>query len=299
MSVLSEIQPKSRPLLINLVSSAGVNVDGWADFEGGAGRAASNPKYCYEWSFVEPEKVVVLCLWHASIQELNGSIVQNLNMREIAHQFERLPKGTLGKRRSLSMDRAIQTAFSNGLPVRVVVCEGKRRDFDSPESKASRVHKRLLDPVPWAVTSYDPGSGRCTLVRGALPDPFVDQFSFQPDPAAEAKRRDVSGQAFVRNPQVRRRVRCRARGKCEWCGEFGFLRADGKIYIETHHVIALAEGGLDSESNVVALCPNHHREAHHGTNRDAMREALLDYLSKAIGAEPGADTRTAGCTVRR
>jgi 5-methylcytosine-specific restriction protein A len=49
---------------------------------------------------------------------------------------------------------------------------------------------------------------------------------------------------------------------------------DGKVFLETHHVIPLSEGGGDTEGNVVALCPNHHREAHHGANRDRMRIEL-------------------------
>lgn len=299
MSALSEIQPKNRLRLIDLVSRAGVSVDAWATLKGGASRASSNPKYCYEWAFVEPGKLVLLCLWHDSMRELNGAVVQDLNMREIAHQFERLIKQTPGKRRSLTMDRAIQIAFNEGLPVRVIVSDGERRDFASLESKASRVYKRLLDPVPWAVTTYDFGTGQCTLVRGAVPDRFVDQFSFEPEPVTQPERRDASGQVFVRSPEVRRRVRNRAGGKCELCGEIGFVMADGRIYIETHHVVALAEGGLDRETNVVALCPNHHREAHYGIDRHAMRSALLDYLARTIDAEPGACTRTTGFTVRR
>ena len=300
MSALSEIKPKSRQLLIDLVRASGVNVSDWASVKGGARRAASNPKYCYEWSFVEEEKAVVLCLWHASLQEQDGAIVQVMNMREIARRFEELPNGTLGVRRSLSMDRAVQAAFREGLPVRVVVCEGERRDLEKPESGASRVHKRMLDPVAWAVTSYDWSSGQCTLVRGVTPDRFADQFSIQPGAAAQVERRDFSGHGFVRNPEVRRRVRERAQGKCEWCSELSFVMADGRIYIETHHVVALAEGGADTEDNVVALCPNHHREAHYGTNKLMMRQALLDRLAtRMIGAEPGACTRTAGFAVRR
>jgi hypothetical protein len=135
MSALSEIRPKSRQNLIALVRAAGVDVSDWANLKGGERRSPSNPKYCYEWSFVQPDEVVVLCLWHAQMQERDGTVVQILNMREIARRFEQLPNGMLGKRRSLSMDFAIQTAFREGLPIRVVVCEGERRDLDKPSSE--------------------------------------------------------------------------------------------------------------------------------------------------------------------
>ena len=34
--------------------------------------------------------------------------------------------------------------------------------------------------------------------------------------------------------------------------------------MESHHIIALANEGADRMTNVIALCPNHHREAHYG-----------------------------------
>lgn len=299
MSALSEIRPRKHQRLIDLVRAADVDVSDWANFKRGARWAAANPKYCYEWSFVEHGKVIVLCLWHASMHVEDGAIVQTLNMREIARRFEELTGGALGKRRSRGMDLAIQRAFREGLPIRVVVCEGHRRDLDEPEAKPSRVHRRLLDPVTWAVTSYDWSTGQCTLVRGVLPDRFADQFSIQSGAAALAKRRAISGQAYVRSAEVRRRVRERAQGKCEWCGELGFTLPDGRVYIETHHVVALAEDGFDTQDNVVALCPNHHQEAHHGVNKRMMREALLDRLARMIDAEPGAAHGRRGSAERR
>jgi hypothetical protein len=293
MSKLSEIMPKNRQLIINLVRAAGVDVSDWGNFKGGEKNAASNPKYCYEWSYVEPKNVVVLNLWYASMKERDGVIVQELNLRELARRYGQFTKW---EKRSLNMDLAIQAAFRDRLPIRVVVCEGDMRDVDQPTAKASRVSKRLLDSVPWAVTAYDWNNGQCTVTRGALPDRFVDQFSIQQESAKQAERLTVLGQAFVRNPEVRRRVLVRAEDKCEWCAQSGFMMADGKVFLETHHVIPLAEGGADTEGNVVALCPNHHREAHHGANRPEMRNMLLDRLS-VFDAEPSvaADAPQAEC----
>ncbi|MFZ5875709.1 MAG: HNH endonuclease [Nitrospirota bacterium] len=292
MSALSEINPKDRQLIIDLVRAAGVSVSDWGNFKGGEKNAARNPKYCYEWSFVEARKLVVLNLWYASMQERDGVIVQDLNLREIAHRFGEIPNKAVWARRSLNMDLAIQTAFRERLPIRVVVCEGKMRDIDDPGGKPSQVNKRLLDPVPWAVTAYDWNTGKCTVTRGAPAGRFVDQFSIPQESLSQVERRPVSGQAFVRNPEIRRRVLLRAKGKCEWCAQPGFTMADGKIFLETHHVIPLAEGGPDTGSNVVALCPNHHREAHHGANSPGMRKLLLDRLvhvnaELSVATDPG------------
>jgi 5-methylcytosine-specific restriction protein A len=40
--------------------------------------------------------------------------------------------------------------------------------------------------------------------------------------------------------------------------------ADGKPIMEVHHLVRLADGGIDDPSNTVCVCPNHHRELHHG-----------------------------------
>jgi 5-methylcytosine-specific restriction protein A len=275
MSRLSEIVPKDPHLIIDLARDAGVNVSDWGNFKGGKRRAASNPKYCYEWSFVEPKKVIVLNMWYASMEERDGTIVQNFNMREVAREFGQIPGKAVWGKRALRMDLAIQEAVRDNLPVRVVVLEGAKRGVDQPKTEASRVEKRLLDPVTWAVTNYDWSTGHCTVTRGAHPDRFADQFSIPQELEKPVEQRTVSGHVFVRNPDVRRRVLQRAKGKCEWCAEPGFIMADGRVYLETHHVIPLAERGSDTEGNVVALCPNHHREAHHGANSSEMRKTLL------------------------
>ena len=49
MSELSEIKPAKKPRIMDLVSAAGVDVSNLANGKGGKEKAASNPKYCYEW----------------------------------------------------------------------------------------------------------------------------------------------------------------------------------------------------------------------------------------------------------
>lgn len=167
MSALSEIMPKKRERVMDLVSAAGVNVDDWANFKGGPKKAASNPKYCYEWAFVEPQKVVVLNLWYEALDVRDGKIVRVLNMRESAQDFGQLPRKAIWGTRALRMDKAIQEAINCQLPIRVIVCSGSRRGIDQPKTEASKVEKRLLDPAPWTVTLYDWNTGQCTLTRDA------------------------------------------------------------------------------------------------------------------------------------
>jgi 5-methylcytosine-specific restriction protein A len=280
MTRLSDLIPTERQRIIDLVSAAGMDVSDWAKFKGGANKAASNPKYCYEWSFVDPKKLVVLNLWYASMKETNGVIFQKLNLREVAYKYEREPKKPTWARRARGLDLAIQAAARDKLVIRVVVCDGQMRDIEDDDSESSKVKRRLLDPRPWAVTAYDWNSGECTITRDAALEQFVDQFSANTEAAESANKKTVSGEVFIRKPEVRRQVLLRAKGFCEWCGQPGFTTNNGRIFLETHHVIPLAENGPDSENNVVALCPNHHREAHHGIKGDEMRNRLLQKISE-------------------
>ena len=73
----------------------------------------------------------------------------------------------------------------------------------------------------------------------------------------------------------------RAEGMCELCGKVGFLKADGTRYLESHHVIALAEDGEDRLTNVIALCPNDHREAHFGERSTEIERQMITKLKTA------------------
>jgi hypothetical protein len=83
---------------------------------------------------------------------------------------------------------------------------------------------------------------------------------------------------YSRDPRVREAVLRRADGRCELCGELGFITPDGGRYLESHHVISLANDGEDRLTNVVALCPNDHREAHFGQRRDEIEAQMIEKL---------------------
>lgn len=83
----------------------------------------------------------------------------------------------------------------------------------------------------------------------------------------------VLARVFKRNPDVIAEVLLHANGVCQGCNQVApFVRADGRPYLEVHHCQPLAEGGTDTVGNAIALCPNCHRERHHGaTYRSAAQ----------------------------
>lgn len=79
-------------------------------------------------------------------------------------------------------------------------------------------------------------------------------------------RTQVTVEVFQRNPDVAAEALYRASGVCERCYEFAPFnrKSDGSPYLEVHHIKRLADGGEDTLENVLALCPNCHRELHYG-----------------------------------
>mgnify|MGYP003580341987 CR=1 FL=1 len=276
MSQIHDMRPLSKELVIDLVRAAGVDVSDWSNYSGGHKRAATNPRYCYEWAFMQPGEVVVLNLWYELLRERRGTIFQELNLRKTARNLKSSGGSSVQIRRAMSVDEALRTAFEDALPVRAIINDGARR-MEGVRG-ASRVKARSLDPSVWHVGAYDFVSGTAVVVRGARRDHYVDQFSAESPDAEHPSSRQVSAHVYNRDARVRSAVLARAGGRCEHCGEPGFTMPGGVVYLETHHVVPLAEDGPDVADNVIALCPNHHRRAHYGLDREQLRAAFLEHL---------------------
>jgi hypothetical protein len=178
-------------------------------------------------------------------------------------------------KRAAAMDDAIRFAFERKARIRVLVNDGEMRTSTDPSQKASSVRARLLDPLPWRIQSYDIKTGETVLVRGVEQAPKIDQFDLPELGSTVPKTVDSRGTAFVRDPAVRHAVLERAAGRCEYCFVPGFITTTGAVFLETHHIVPLSDGGADTVANVAAVCPNHHREAHYGTSAPVIRDFLL------------------------
>lgn len=275
-SALASIKPVKSLHIIDLVRESGVDVSAWSNSKRGENGASTNPRFCYEWAFLEPGKVLTLCLWHNQIIETDGELTYGFNLRTQADDLRAIPRRGHIARRALRMDEGIQHVLANNIPIRAIIVDGVTAKLHEVEEKTSRVSRRLLDPEVWRVKHYDLKTGNCVLCRGIGGTPFVDQFSLPDRTEIPASKRETGpGHSWVRSSEVRLNALRRAGGRCEWCGQEGFRLPNGAVYLETHHIIPLSEGGVDHERNVAALCPNHHREAHYGEIRDDVMKGLL------------------------
>lgn len=119
--------------------------------------------------------------------------------------------------------------------------------------------QQLRDGVPLTPTTGD-----------AFNDLDVPMGQINPLTASTA-----AGRRFIRDAMVREFVVSRAQGRCEHCDAEAFIKENGQPYLEGHHVDGLAAGGPDTVDNVIALCPNDHREAHYGRKRAELNKKML------------------------
>lgn len=85
-----------------------------------------------------------------------------------------------------------------------------------------------------------------------------------------------------RNQYISEFTKERAKGICDLCGkEAPFKDKNGKPYLESHHVITLADNGPDAIYNTVAICPNCHKKIHVLNSREDIKKltnVIIKYL---------------------
>jgi len=93
--------------------------------------------------------------------------------------------------------------------------------------------------------------------------------------------REARSVYYKRSTAVRVYVLTRANGVCEACGNPApFQRPDGTQYLEPHHTRRVSDGGPDHPRWVGAVCPNCHREVHHGADGAEKNRRLQQYLGE-------------------
>lgn len=91
----------------------------------------------------------------------------------------------------------------------------------------------------------------------------------------ETNTRDSKRRFYERSADVRAYVLARSRGVCEACEKTApFVRKDGTPYLEPHHTHLISESGPDHPRWVGAICPNCHREIHHGREGGSLNTQL-------------------------
>lgn len=188
MATLDDLRPTTKQRVMDLVEAAGHDVSVWSKGFKNPSQPSSNPKYCYEWSFLQDGQPAIFNLWHDQLVLEDGAIRLKGNFRAQLKKYEKQPKRSNWRTRAKRFDDALRLVWAHSYPVRVILNDGSRRRIDDIKARPSVVMRRELDTAAWSLTRYDDASGAFELTRGSTafpgtimaPDlPHVDPYLFE------------------------------------------------------------------------------------------------------------------------
>lgn len=230
-------------------------------------------KIGYHWSATSPDrKRAIFTVWDDGIKD-NKYIL----MQADSAPWMKNPGG-------VQLKKDVELALSHEFETLGVLCHAvdpsanprKREYFDEKSllvldlvRQGGGVQAIIVGEVDSDTAIKRPISGHSSKRQSA-----IDDLDDVPEGALVPERLRMDGFAYYRNHMVRDYVVRRSKGCCEYCGEIGFLMANGNRYIEAHHIIGLGDNGPDTVANVIGLCPKHHREAHFGEKAINLNNAF-------------------------
>lgn len=94
-----------------------------------------------------------------------------------------------------------------------------------------------------------------------LPETAVEDFINKADPSASLQLRVSSSKVRIYNPNIISKLKLLYKGCCQVCGSKPFEKYGVNI-CEAHHIQFFSKSENNDTSNIVILCPNHHRLIH-------------------------------------
>ena len=181
--------------------------------------------------------------------------------------------------------KVIEFATKHKIPCFGLLC--KKKDESSENASIGKVEQKYLvcielsfdGHVCWAdlkdkflMTKFEDELNRMGI--------FIENQALNDTNVMPSKEERITT-IYKRDQKIRNEVLKIAKGRCEYCNTKGFKKKNGiDFFLECHHIIALANDGQDLLSNVVALCPNHHREIHFGENSEVIEKELINKISR-------------------
>ncbi|WP_156937111.1 HNH endonuclease [Bradyrhizobium sp. WSM2254] len=282
------VKPYERETVFELLEQAGFDLSEWGESELGK-KAASNPKYCYNWSFEQPGTAIAVCIWYDEVSSHGNEPYYAGNMR-LERKSQNPISARIWTRRANAVDRHLRTAYLDQLPVRALLLTGLRRNALDHNAKASRVQNRRLDRIPWAVTEYDMETGDFVITRGAKPVapselPHDEELeSFSEGEPRRSFRNHRHRERRARRAKLQEAVRLKGRLICDVpnCG-FDFQERYGSLgegYAQVHHLKPLASqtssGTKTKLSDLAVVCANCHAMIHVGGENRPLEGLIPD-----------------------
>lgn len=206
---------------------------------------------------------------------------------DVQKALEVVKSGILGRNSSPSRNTYIQCPIDKTLwdhKAVIGLLWESADEGDRPREWVTTTDERALSELGFVRVKFKHQNGRRVLgINGCNPSELLDPHTvFWPDGREEhngfapkeshvvdreGRKTTILVNQHVRNSQFKQDVLDAANGVCDACEGRSFQKLNGEWFLEVHHRKWLSEGGLDIVENMVALCPNCHRQEHHGCSR--------------------------------
>lgn len=218
-----------------------------------------------------------------SREELSASVIEYIGMRDLELQGKKFTKKRVYERLSEQFGRSPK-AFEYRMQNISYVYSVLGRQWISGLKPAKNVGANVLPIIEELISQHE----------GSVP---VPQIEFEekvsklrhearlPTPQGNAtpSKQIKESTSFRRDPKVVAWILKNSNGICESCNEPApFTKPDGDFYLEVHHLRRLADGGRDTVTNAVAVCPNCHRALHFSNDRETKKTNLYNSYPRLV-----------------
>ena len=216
-----------------------------------------------EWSREELDAAVKVYIVMRELEESGKKFVKKHFYEDLSKRFDRTPKAFEYRMENISyVYHQLGRSWLKGL-----------KPAKNVGSKVFKVIQELISENE--SISLDPRIEFEDQVTQLRKNKVIERPPGKQSPSKQTTRATT----YDRDPTVGAWLLNESKGVCESCEKNApFLKMDGDFYLEIHHLRRLADGGSDTISNAIAICPNCHRELHYG----AEREVILSQLYRKI-----------------
>lgn len=218
-----------------------------------------------------------------SKEELSASVVAYIEMRNLESRGEKFIKKKVYEKLSKQFGRSSK-AFEYRMQNISYVYSVLGRRWVSGLKPAKNVGANVL-PVIEELISQHEGSVSVPQIEFEEKVSKLRREKNLPTPQGNTSpnKQVKESTSFSRDPKVLAWVLKNSGGICESCNEPApFNKPDGDFYLEVHHLRRLADGGSDTITNAVAICPNCHRRLHYANDRNEVLSNLYQQISRLV-----------------
>ena len=216
-----------------------------------------------------------------TIEQLEAAVVSYANMLEMQAKQKRFNKREIYRDLSQAYGRS-EKAWEYRMQNISFIYFSNGRDYVHGLKPAKNVGANVLPTLEELIHKHDPTLSQSILSFDAEVTKFrrANNLS-KPEGKAVPNRQEKNTAVYDRDPRVVAWLLDNSGGKCECCMKAApFRKSSGELYLEVHHLRRLADGGTDTITNAIAICPNCHREMHYGENRKILLRLVYEKIPR-------------------